>query len=107
MDIFRKTWVPYFQWSAKNNQLIYVNGWWQKKQKLSDDKEVVLFGTEKQMENLKENNTFEIKIGSEIVKPSASARNLGFYNESQLKSKTDSKSLCSTLWRMWQECITC
>ena len=59
-----------------------------KKRKLNDDKEVVLFGTEKQMENLKENNTFEIKIGSEIVKPSASARNLGFYNESQLKSKT-------------------
>ena len=81
------------------------------KLKLNDDKtEVALFGTRQQMEKLKENDTFEIKIGSEIIKQSPSARNLGFYMESQLKSQTHiTKSVAqhSALWRMWQGPITC
>ena len=32
-------------------------------------------------------NYFEIKVGNEEIKPSPSARNLGFYTESQLKSQ--------------------
>ena len=37
------------------------------------------------MQKHQENDTFEIKIGNENIKPSPSARNLGFYMESQLK----------------------
>ena len=40
------------------------------------------------MEKLKENDTFEIKIGNEKIKPSLLVRNLGFYMESQLKYTT-------------------
>ena len=49
-------------------------------------KKVVLFGTRQQLEKLGEDNTFEIKIGSEVIKPTPSARNLGFHMEAQLKS---------------------
>ena len=57
------------------------------KLKLNDEKtEVVLFGTRQQLEELGEDNTFEIKIGSEVIKPTPSARNLGFHMEAQLKS---------------------
>ena len=38
------------------------------------------------MEQLKENNTFEIKMGNEKIKPSPSARNYGFHMESQTKT---------------------
>ena len=48
------------------------------KQKLNDNKTEVLFDTKQQMEKLKENDTFEIKICSEIIKQSPSARNIGF-----------------------------
>ena len=45
------------------------------KPKLNDDKtEVVLFSTRYQLEKLEENNTFEIKIGSEVIKSASSAR---------------------------------
>ena len=58
------------------------------KQKLNDDKaEVVLFGTRQQMEKLKENDTFEIKIGNEKIRPSPSARNIGFHMKSNLSLK--------------------
>ena len=60
------------------------------KLKLNDDKtEVMLFGTRQQLEKLESNEEFEIKIGCEIIKPVSSARNLGYFIESQLKSKTD------------------
>ena len=35
-----------------------------------------------------EDNTFEIKIDSEVIKPTSSARNLSFHLEAQLKSQT-------------------
>ena len=69
------------------------------KLKLNDDKtEVVLFGTRQQMEKLKERDIFEIKIGNEKIKPSPSARNLGFYMESQLKSQTHIAKVCGTAY---------
>ena len=69
------------------------------KLKLNDDKtEVVLFGTRQQMEKLKESDIFEIKIGNEKIKPSPSARNLGFYMESQLKSQTHIAKVCGTAY---------
>ena len=69
------------------------------KLKLNDDKtEVVLFGTRQQMEKLKESDIFEIKIGNEKIKPSPSARNLGFYMESQLKSQTNIAKVCGTAY---------
>ena len=70
------------------------------KQKLNDEKtEVVLFGTRQQLEKLGDDNTFEIKIGSEVIKPTPSARNLGFHMEAQLKSQnTHIKS-------MWYSCL--
>ena len=69
------------------------------KLKLNDDKmEVVLFGTRQQMEKLKKNDTFEIKIGNEKIKSSPSARNLGFYMESQLKSQTHIAKVCGTVY---------
>ena len=37
------------------------------------------------MKRLKQIDSFDIKIGSEIFKPSPSARKLGFYMESSLK----------------------
>ena len=40
------------------------------------------------MEKFKPHDTFEIKIDSEILKPSPSVRNLGFYIGSQLQSQT-------------------
>ena len=47
--------------------------------KLNDEKmEVILFGTRQQLEKLGEDNTFEIKIGSVVIKPTPSARNLAF-----------------------------
>ena len=55
--------------------------------KLNDEKmEVVLFGTRQQLEKLREDNILNIKIGSEVIKPTPSARNLGFHMEAQLKS---------------------
>ena len=60
------------------------------KQKLND--EVVLFGMGQQMEKFKENDAFAIKIGSGKIKPSPSAKILGFYMESQLKH-TEQKSM--------------
>ena len=69
------------------------------KLKLNDEKtEAVLFGTRQQMENLKENYTFEIKIGNEKIKPFPSARNLGIYMESQLKSQTHIAKVCGTAY---------
>ena len=50
--------------------------------------EVILFGTRQQLDKLGEDNTFEIKIGSEVIKPTPSTRNLGFHMEAQLKSQT-------------------
>ena len=50
------------------------------------------------MEKLKENDTFEIKIGSEIIKLSPSAGNLGLYMESQLKSQTHIVKVCGTAY---------
>ena len=74
------------------------------KLKLNDDKtEVFLFGTRKQMEKLKENDTFETKIGNEKIKPSPSARNLGFYMECQLKSQTHIAKVCGTAYYTFKE----
>ena len=50
------------------------------------------------MEKLKESDIFEIKIGNEKIKPSLSARNLGFYMESQLKSQTHIAKVCGTAY---------
>ena len=64
------------------------------KLKLNDEKmEVVLYGTRQQLEKLGEDNTFEIKIGSEVIKPTPLAINLGFHMEAQLKSQTHNKSM--------------
>ena len=69
------------------------------KQKLNDERmEVVLFGTRQQLDKLGEDNTFEIKIGSEIIKPTLSARNLGFHMEAQLKSQTHITKVCGTAY---------
>ena len=68
------------------------------KLKLNDKTEVALFGTRQQMEKLKENDTFEIKIGNEKIMPSPSPRNLGFYMESQLKSQTHIVKVCGTAY---------
>ena len=69
------------------------------KLKLNDEKtEVVLFGTRQQLEKLGEDNTFEIKIGSEVIKPTPSARNLGFHMEAQLKSQTRITKVCGTAY---------
>ena len=65
------------------------------KLKLNDDKtEVVLFGTRLQLEKLESNEEFEIKIGCVITKPVSSARNLGYFMEFQLKSKTHITKVC-------------
>ena len=57
------------------------------KLKLYGDKtEVFLFGIRQQLEKIEESDTFEIKIGSKVIKPAPLARNLGIYIESQLKS---------------------
>ena len=67
------------------------------KLKLNDDKtEVVLFGTRQQSEKLESNKEFKIKIGCEIIQPVSSARNLGYFMESQLKSKTHITKVCGT-----------
>ena len=69
------------------------------KLKLNDEQtEVVLFGTRQQLEKLGEDNTFEIKIGSEVIKPTPSARNLGFHMEAQLKSETHITKVCGTAY---------
>ena len=69
-----------------------------KKLKLNDEKtEVVLFGTRQQLDKL-EDNTFEIKIGSKVIKPTPSARNLGFHMEAQLKSQTHITKVCGTAY---------
>ena len=60
------------------------------KLKLNDEKmEVILFGARQQLDKLGEDNTFEIKIGSEVIKPTPSARNLAFIwkPKSSLKHK--------------------
>ena len=49
---------------------------------------IKLCGTRQQLEKLESNEEFEIKIGFEIIKPVSSARNPGYFMESQLKSKT-------------------
>ena len=68
-----------------------------KKLKLNDGKtEVMLFGTRQQQEKLESNEGFETKIGCEIIKPVSSARNLGYFMESQLKSKTHISKVCGT-----------
>ena len=51
-----------------------------------------------QMERLKESDIFEIRIGNEKIKPSPSARNLGFYMESQLKAQTHIAKVCGTAY---------
>ena len=61
-------------------------------------RQVVLFGTRQQLEKLGEDNTFEIKIGSEVIKPTPSARNLGFHMEAQLKFQTHITKVCSTAY---------
>ena len=59
-----------------------------KKLKLNNDKtDVVLFGT-RQLEKLKNNENVNIKIGDEVIRSAPSARNLGYFKESELKSKT-------------------
>ena len=69
------------------------------KLKLNDEKtEVVLFGTRQQLEKLGEDDTFEIKIGSEVIKPTPSARNLGFLMEAELKSQTHITKVCGTAY---------
>ena len=69
------------------------------KLKLNDEKmEVVLFGTRQQLDKLGEDNIFEIKIGSEIIKPTTSARNIGFHMEAQLKSQTHITKVCGTAY---------
>ena len=69
------------------------------KLKLNDEKiEVVLFGTRQKLEELREDNTFEIKIGSEVIKPTPSARNIGFHMEAQLKSQTHKTKVCGTAY---------
>ena len=67
--------------------------------KLNDEKtEVVLFGTIQQLDKLGEDNTFKIKIGSEVIKPTPSARNLSFHMEAQLKSQTHITKVCGTAY---------
>ena len=67
------------------------------KLKLNNEKtEVLLFGTRQQLEKLGEDNTFEIKLGSEVIKPTPSARNLGFHVEAQLKSQIHITKICGT-----------
>ena len=69
------------------------------KLKLNDEKtEVVLFGTRQKLEKLGEDNTFEIKIGCEVIKPIPSARNLGFHMEAQLNSQTHITKVCGTAY---------
>ena len=46
----------------------------------------------------KKSDIFEIKIGNEKIKPSPSARNFGFYMESQLKSQTHIAKVCGTAY---------
>ena len=58
--------------------------------------QVVLFGT-KQLEKLGEGNPFEIKTGSEVIKPTPLARNLGFRMEAQLGLKCITK-VCGTAY---------
>ena len=69
------------------------------KLKLNDDKtEVVLFGTRQQMAKLENSESINITIGNEVIKPVPSARNLGYFMESQLKSKTHIAKICSTTY---------
>ena len=42
--------------------------------------------------------TYEIKIGSEVTKPTPSTRNLGFHMEVQLKSQTHITKVCGTAY---------
>ena len=58
--------------------------------------EVVLFGTRQQLENLKNSENVNIKIGDEVIRPAQSARNLGYFMESELKSKTHIGKICSS-----------
>ena len=68
------------------------------KLKLNDEKtEVVLFSTRQQLEK-GEDNTFEIKIGSEVIKPTPSARNIGFHMEAPTKSQTHITKVCRTAY---------
>ena len=56
--------------------------------KLNDGKtEVVLFGTWQQLEKLENSENVNIKTGDEVIRPAPSARNLGYFIESELKSK--------------------
>ena len=69
------------------------------KLKLNDEKtEVVLYSTRQQLEKLGEDNTFEIQIGSEVIKSTPSARNLSFHMEAQLKSQTHITKVCGTAY---------
>ena len=69
------------------------------KLKLNDEKtEVVPFGTRQQLEKLGEDNNFEIKIGSAVIKPTPSARNFSFHMEAQLKSQTNITKVCGTAY---------
>ena len=54
--------------------------------------------TNKLKQRLGEDNTFEIKIGSEVIKPTPSARNLGFHMEAQLKSQIHITKVCGTAY---------
>ena len=54
------------------------------------------FGTRQQLEKLESNEEFKIKIGCKIIKPVSSASNLGYFMESQLKSKTHITKVCGT-----------
>ena len=54
--------------------------------------------TRQQLEKIEEDNTFEIKIGSEVIKPTPSARNLGFHMKAQLKSQTHITKVCGTAY---------
>ena len=71
---------------------------------LNDDKtEVVLPGTRQQLEKL-QNNENSTTIGNEVMKPVPSARNLGYFMESELKSKTHIKIFtCSTSYSPLKE----
>ena len=59
------------------------------KLKLNDDKtEGVLFHTKQQLGKVINSTDLCITIGYEVIKPAQSTRNLGFFMDSDLKSKT-------------------
>ena len=66
--------------------------------KVDEDKKTKTGVPDKKQKNLKENDTYEIKIVNEIIKPSPSARNLSFCVESQLKSQTHIAKVCGTAY---------